>query len=135
MLIPMHTAQGLVLVDNAPVDIQQKMQYGCSCCGWEGDRSLALRQLPVKKGPDLWGVFQVLPGQKPVMFITADFCDHRLITALHESKKQAQVTDAVLKEAVAAEARHEAEVDAEDNAMQAELVHRLAHALSKDDQL
>lgn len=91
-------------------ELQDKIQLGCRCCGWEGDRNLILRAAPAHKGGG-WGVIDVRPDLKPYVVIRTQTLSHEIITALRESRKNFEDASKIEAAAQAAFQKNEEDAD------------------------
>lgn len=116
--IDLGTRRAMVQAAEASVELQRKIQNGCNCCGWDGDRGLILRMVPERRGGG-FAVLDVTPGLKPYVVIRMYSLGHEVIEALRESRRNWEQSEMIEKalqadreKAEAANDRREIEVAA-----------------------
>ncbi len=104
MIVPRHVRGQMLQTDNAPFELQRKIQQGCGCCSWAGDPFFVVREIPAKYGNG-FAVIHVQPGETPVFVYRSDqrqpldpyACDHRVIDYLVESKRMWELDNQIEK--------------------------------------
>jgi hypothetical protein len=131
----------MLQTDNAPFELQRKIQAGCGCCSWAGDPFLVVRELPAKYGSG-FAVILVQPGETPVFVYRSDqrqplepyAADHRVIDYLVESKRAWEL-DRQIEQFEAQEAKAEAADDKHEIDMTIELSKQVRHHLRKEGKI
>lgn len=94
--IDLGARRAMVQAAEASVDLQRKIQEGCNCCGWDGDRALILRMAPDHKGGG-YAVIDATPGLKPYIVIRMWTLGHEVIESLREARRNWEQADMIEK--------------------------------------